>query len=575
MTNFTKTLSIFSKLVVIIIGCFLLGSIVSTSFRNFETKSIKTTASQKYDFYVKYDTDFVLSIDYFQDYITPKKNLTKVRIDTLPNHSTLKLDGVQVVEGQEINMLELNNLVLHPFVDQYETYSWSGFDGFTYLPSISMKIGVGVTIDPEMAVIIKTTPINTALNFTQTDFINNFTEAAPSNGPLGSITVISLPTNGILKLGATNVGINDVILTINLGSLSFEPDNNFSGNTSFSIQATDGVLITSVSNVTVVIGECSGSTATTDLGSNSAISYSSICIASGAITIYPGDSNPNNDICSNINITYTIDNPASPIIQEGVTCNPSENSISLGAVDTKSIRQHPFTFVNDVIFEDLRGVASSSYTVTAEVSNFVDIGNSLNIITLGANPDGALATLDIGLLTSITVIDGGSGYTTAPTIAFAGGGGTGATAVAQVSGGVITRIDMKNYGSGYTTKPTVVIAPNGGGSGGDAVANIIALDSNLNPQTSNPEANIFVELDPSIGTVSQLKPSLLVNPFQFDVGPRSLITSPTTQYTMFSTNSAAPPGRYKLDDLIFGLRVPAYLNAGDYRSVITQTIIVS
>jgi hypothetical protein len=291
--------------------------------------------------------------------------------------------------------------------------------------------------------------------------------------------------------------------------------------------------------------------------------------------MYPGDSNQNNDICSNTDIAFTIANPTTPVIQEGITCSATENSISLGAVETTPIRQHPFTFVNDVIFEDLRGVANSNYTVTAEVSNFVDNANPLNTIALGTNPDGASATLDTGLLTSVTIIDGGSGYTTAPTIAFTGGGGTGATAVAQVSGGVITRIEMKNYGTGYTTEPTLVIVPNGGGSGGDAFANIIAENSNLKPQTSNPEANIFAELDPSIGTISQLKPSLLISPSQFDVGPRSLITSPTTQYTMFSTNSAAAAGRYKLDDLIFGLRVPAYLNAGDYRSVITQTIVVS
>jgi hypothetical protein len=575
LSVFPNTTSFFAKLVVIIVGLFLISSVIFTTFQNYETNSIKTTASQKYDFYAKYNTDLVLGADYFQNFIKTDSALTKVRIDTLPNHSTLKLQGIQVVEGQEINTSELNNLVLHPYVDEYETYTWSGYDGTTYLPAISMKVGVGISFDPEMANIIRTIPINTTLAFTQADFTNNFTEASPSNGPLQSITVLSLPTNGTLKRGTTNVGINEVILTSNLGTLNFVPDNNFAGNTTFTIQATDGVLLAAVSNVTIVVGECSGSNTTTNLGSSSAISYSSICITGGAITVYPGDTNANNDICSNLDITYTTDNPTIPVIQEGITCNSTENSIFLGEVETASIRQHPFTSVSDVIFEDLRGVASSNYTVTAEVSNFVDNANPLNTIALGTNPDGASATLDTGIITSVTLVDGGAGYTNTPTIAFTGGGGTGATAVAQVSGGVITRIDMKSYGTGYTTEPTLVIVPNGGGSGGDAFANIIAENSNLNPQTSNPEANIFAELDPSIGTISQLKPSLLISPSQFDVGPRSLITSPTTQYTLFSTNSAAAPGRYKLDDLIFGLRVPAYLNAGDYRSVITQTIVVS
>ena len=59
-------------------------------------------------------------------------------------------------------------------------------------------------------------------------------------------------------------------------------------------------------------------------------------------------------------------------------------------------------------------------------------------------------------LTGFTVTNGGSGYTT-PTILLTGGGGTGATATARVSGGVITGLVLTNTGTGYTSAPTVSI----------------------------------------------------------------------------------------------------------------------
>ena len=73
---------------------------------------------------------------------------------------------------------------------------------------------------------------------------------------------------------------------------------------------------------------------------------------------------------------------------------------------------------------------------------------------------------------------GGSGYTTAPTVTFSGGGGTGATATAtigtssSVNGtvtGAVTGITITNGGSGYTSTPTITIT-GGGGSGAFARA---------------------------------------------------------------------------------------------------------
>jgi hypothetical protein len=64
----------------------------------------------------------------------------------------------------------------------------------------------------------------------------------------------------------------------------------------------------------------------------------------------------------------------------------------------------------------------------------------------------AFATTTNGVLTSVTVTNGGSGYLAPPKINIIGSG-SGATAVAAVSGGVVTGITVTNGGSGYWYLP--------------------------------------------------------------------------------------------------------------------------
>jgi hypothetical protein len=75
-----------------------------------------------------------------------------------------------------------------------------------------------------------------------------------------------------------------------------------------------------------------------------------------------------------------------------------------------------------------------------------------------------------GRVTRLRVVNDGSGYTSAPSVAFTGGGGSGAAATAQISDeGELTGFTVTNTGTGYTSAPSVVIS-GGGGSGGTAQA---------------------------------------------------------------------------------------------------------
>lgn len=75
-------------------------------------------------------------------------------------------------------------------------------------------------------------------------------------------------------------------------------------------------------------------------------------------------------------------------------------------------------------------------------------------------------------LTSIAVVDGGSGYQTAPVVKIISSSGSGATARAFISNGKVTRIVLLTPGKGYLSAPTIVL--DGGisttGTAGRAVA---------------------------------------------------------------------------------------------------------
>jgi hypothetical protein len=97
-----------------------------------------------------------------------------------------------------------------------------------------------------------------------------------------------------------------------------------------------------------------------------------------------------------------------------------------------------------------------SYKIPAKAS-----GSGLN------NSD--IFEYDVSRISSIAVTNGGSGYTTVPTVSITGGGGYGATAQATISGNAVTAINILNPGRGYTTSPTVTIS-GGGGSSATATA---------------------------------------------------------------------------------------------------------
>jgi FtsP/CotA-like multicopper oxidase with cupredoxin domain len=114
------------------------------------------------------------------------------------------------------------------------------------------------------------------------------------------------------------------------------------------------------------------------------------------------------------------------------------------------------------------------------------------VVISGGGGTGATAAATItGIVNSVAVTRGGTGYSSPPTVSFSGGGGTGAAAVATVSGGVVTAITVTNGGSGYTSAPRVTLT-GGGGTGARAtstftrVVNALLLTNGGTGYNANP-----------------------------------------------------------------------------------------
>ena len=104
--------------------------------------------------------------------------------------------------------------------------------------------------------------------------------------------------------------------------------------------------------------------------------------------------------------------------------------------------------------------------------------NTIEYACTWAAGDGTGAITEAGIFDTvgskvddIAVSAGGTGYTSAPTVTFTSGGGTGATATATVSGGVVTAVTVTAGGTGYTSAPTIGFT-GGAGSGATATASM-------------------------------------------------------------------------------------------------------
>ena len=81
-------------------------------------------------------------------------------------------------------------------------------------------------------------------------------------------------------------------------------------------------------------------------------------------------------------------------------------------------------------------------------------------------------------VTEVRLVDGGSGYESAPTVTITSASGTGATVKAYVANGRINRLILETSGNGYLTAPTITFT-GGLGSGGVAARAVAIIGDSL------------------------------------------------------------------------------------------------
>lgn len=99
----------------------------------------------------------------------------------------------------------------------------------------------------------------------------------------------------------------------------------------------------------------------------------------------------------------------------------------------------------------------------------LDLANSLGQVpdfVYGLTPSWAVGQK----VKTITVTNGGSGYTSAPAVVFTGGGGD-SVATATISGGAVTAVTITGGSGGYTSAPAISFT-GGGGAGAAATPNM-------------------------------------------------------------------------------------------------------
>jgi N-acetylneuraminic acid mutarotase len=120
------------------------------------------------------------------------------------------------------------------------------------------------------------------------------------------------------------------------------------------------------------------------------------------------------------------------------------------------------------VTETIATTDDTNLTYSKSLSNAQVVNNSITVTdgtnswnqSVGNPGVGATATANTisGFVIGATITNGGSGYTSAPSVTITGSG-TGATATATISGGVVTGITINSAGSGYTGGATITIAP--------------------------------------------------------------------------------------------------------------------
>jgi len=212
------------------------------------------------------------------DTVTTDEDTTPVTITVLdndsdPDNNTLNLSSIDTTNTQGIVTLNPDNTLTYNPDTAFQslgqgeattdslTYTLSDGNGGTATATVTVTV-TGINDTPTLTPVNKISDEDTVISFSANDFTTAFND--PEGTSLSQISVISLPNQGVLNLNGNTVQAGDEITVADLDNLTFTPDADFNGNTSFVWNASDGTNFAVGTTVTMTINAVNDNPVATD-----------------------------------------------------------------------------------------------------------------------------------------------------------------------------------------------------------------------------------------------------------------------------------------------------------------------
>ena len=199
--------------------------------------------------------------------------ITVLDNDSDPDNNTLNLSSIDTTNTQGIVTLNPDNTLTYNPDTAFQslgqgeattdslTYTLSDGNGGTATATVTVTV-TGINDTPTLTPVNKISDEDTVISFSANDFTTAFND--PEGTSLSQISVISLPNQGVLNLNGNTVQAGDEITVADLDNLTFTPDADFNGNTSFVWNASDGTNFAVGTTVTMTINAVNDNPVATD-----------------------------------------------------------------------------------------------------------------------------------------------------------------------------------------------------------------------------------------------------------------------------------------------------------------------
>ena len=319
------------------------------------------------------------------------------------------------------------------------------------------------------------------------------------NRPLrrAEVGVVAATYPSAIQVGTINQGQNfsqQLTTSFGVGTLTWTSLGALPGTLSLS---SSGVLSGTVSvtgsyPVSIRVTDENGSYVDTTLnltvdGISSNANLSNLALSSG--TLSPAFNS------NTVSYTATVSNVASiqvtpTVAQSNATVEVNGTNVTSGTASGANRLQTGMNVITNLVTAQ-DGTTTKTYAVSVTLDDefnalrkkwrdtlIADVTSSKTSTSINSRAAGYQTTM-LYAVTGVKVVNGGSDYTSVPTVVVSGGGGAGATATATITAGKVSAITVTSVGSGYTTTPTITVS--GGGGSGVSATPIVAIWSDLPP----------------------------------------------------------------------------------------------